>query len=401
MKQTRKWMLLLCLLVMAAITFPAARAGAAVSAGTQTAAAAVDKTGVYKQADGKYHYYLKGVEQKNFTGFYTSAVNGKVFYIVKGVWASGTNAVVKRTTDNKWVYVKGGYFQKDFTGFYTSATNGKVFYIVKGVWASGTNAVIKRTTDNKWVYVKGGYFQKDFSGFYTSPTNGRVFYIVKGVWASGTNAVVKRTTDNKWVYVKGGYFQKDFSGFYTSASNGKVFYIQKGIWQSGTTALVKQTTDNKWVYVKGGYFQKDFSGIYTSAAGSAFYLEKGIWQSSYSGTKTYSGQVYTLAGGKVTKVAKPSPVTKGIAVLGDMKFYRGEKATVSIQGTPNVRYTITVYYKSGASEAAGLEPKYADAQGYVSWTWKVGANTTPGEWPIIIQGSNGERIEKYITVLRK
>ena len=306
------------------------------------------RNGLYKHADGQHHLWIKGVEQKKYTGFYTSEKNGKVFYVVNGIWASGTTAVVKRAADNKWVYVKGGCFQKDFTGFYTSPKNGNVFYIVKGVWASGTNAVVKRSTDNKWVYVKGGYFQKNltgfytspkngntfylvkgvwsndttavvkrtadnkwvyvksgyfqknFTGFYTSPKNGKVFYIVKGIWASGTNAVIKRPSDNKWVYVKGGYFQKDFSGFYTSPKNGNVFYIVKGEWSSGTTGVIKNPTDNKWVYVKGGYFQKDFTGIYASPQNGKYYVLKGVWQNSFSGQKTFNGITYTIRNGKVS-----------------------------------------------------------------------------------------------------
>jgi hypothetical protein len=45
-----------------------------------------------------------------------------------------------------------------------------------------------------------------------------------------------------------------------------------------------------------------------------------------------------------------------------------------------------VYYKT-KSTAAGLGPKTADASGDVSWTWKVGASTTPGTWRIVVTAS--------------
>jgi competence protein ComEC len=63
---------------------------------------------------------------------------------------------------------------------------------------------------------------------------------------------------------------------------------------------------------------------------------------------------------------------------------RNSYATLAIKTVPGAECTITVLYKSGSSVAAGLGPKVADAQGGVSWRWKVGGNTTPGTWKIII-----------------
>ncbi len=65
----------------------------------------------------------------------------------------------------------------------------------------------------------------------------------------------------------------------------------------------------------------------------------------------------------------------------------GESATLEAQTTPGADCDITVYYKSGPSTASGLYPKTADSDGYVSWTWKVGTNTTPGSWRIVVSAS--------------
>lgn len=67
----------------------------------------------------------------------------------------------------------------------------------------------------------------------------------------------------------------------------------------------------------------------------------------------------------------------------------GEDATLNAKVEPGAEATIRVFYKSGASNAAGLEAKKADGQGHVSWTWKVGSKTTPGEWKIEVS-SGGE-----------
>ncbi len=57
---------------------------------------------------------------------------------------------------------------------------------------------------------------------------------------------------------------------------------------------------------------------------------------------------------------------------------RGQKATVEIIGKPSTEYTINVIYSSGPSQASGLEPATSDENGYVFWTWKVGASTALG-----------------------
>lgn len=76
---------------------------------------------------------------------------------------------------------------------------------------------------------------------------------------------------------------------------------------------------------------------------------------------------------------------------------RNEKATVAIIGQAGVTYDIDVYYKSGESSAKGLEDQIADADGFVSWTWKVGASTAAGTYRIVVTGG-GETQTVYFTV---
>lgn len=75
----------------------------------------------------------------------------------------------------------------------------------------------------------------------------------------------------------------------------------------------------------------------------------------------------------------------------------GAIATIVVQGKTGEQYSIIVNYKSGPSTAAGLETKLADASGRISWTWKVGAKTTPGNWGIVISG-DGKVANTLITV---
>ncbi len=64
-------------------------------------------------------------------------------------------------------------------------------------------------------------------------------------------------------------------------------------------------------------------------------------------------------------------------------------ATIQIQTSPGAKCSITVQYKSGPSKAKGLYPQTADGRGRIAWRWRVGSNTTPGRWPIVVRCERG------------
>jgi len=68
-----------------------------------------------------------------------------------------------------------------------------------------------------------------------------------------------------------------------------------------------------------------------------------------------------------------------------------QMATVEAKVSSGAAASIRVNYKGGASSASGLEDKKADAEGFVSWSWKVSPNTSPGTWSIVVT-CNGESI---------
>ena len=78
--------------------------------------------------------------------------------------------------------------------------------------------------------------------------------------------------------------------------------------------------------------------------------------------------------------------------------YPGTRPTVKIKGRPYTTYDISVIYSSGASKAAGLEPKQSNAEGYVTWSWKVGTNTYSGSYPIVVTG-DGQEAKIYFEIL--
>ena len=77
---------------------------------------------------------------------------------------------------------------------------------------------------------------------------------------------------------------------------------------------------------------------------------------------------------------------------------QGNQATITIKGTEGVEYNIEVYYKSGPSKAAGLEPKVAGSDGLITWSWKVGSRTSEGTYPIVVTGGGKELEVKFKVV---
>lgn len=74
-----------------------------------------------------------------------------------------------------------------------------------------------------------------------------------------------------------------------------------------------------------------------------------------------------------SETAKAEPEVKLVSVISPIDA--GEIQTLTIIGKPDTEYVIHVIYKSSVSKADGLEKKKSDANGNVSWTWKVGTNT--------------------------
>lgn len=74
---------------------------------------------------------------------------------------------------------------------------------------------------------------------------------------------------------------------------------------------------------------------------------------------------------------------------------RGGKATIAIKGIPNTLYSIKVKYSSGYSSAKGLVDTMSDGEGNCSWSWRIGAKTSPGEYDIIISDGTNSYIIKF------
>ena len=77
----------------------------------------------------------------------------------------------------------------------------------------------------------------------------------------------------------------------------------------------------------------------------------------------------------------------------------GSSATLTAGVLPRtVSCAITVSYKSGPSQAAGLAPERPSLAGRVSWTWKVGSRTTSGRWPIVVACGAAGTMKTFLEV---
>ncbi len=77
----------------------------------------------------------------------------------------------------------------------------------------------------------------------------------------------------------------------------------------------------------------------------------------------------------------------------------GKDATIAVQTSPRAACKITVQYESGPIKAKALGAKTADAKGNVKWTWRVGAKTKKGTWPITVSCSQKGQQAKLETAL--
>jgi len=78
---------------------------------------------------------------------------------------------------------------------------------------------------------------------------------------------------------------------------------------------------------------------------------------------------------------------------------RGTDATLQMTGRPLTEYTASVMFRTGPSTAGGLGAATSDEDGNITWTWRVGSNTTPGAYAITVEGDD-EVFVVYFTVVQ-
>ncbi|CAM4313232.1 TadE/TadG family type IV pilus assembly protein [Paenibacillus alkaliterrae] len=77
-------------------------------------------------------------------------------------------------------------------------------------------------------------------------------------------------------------------------------------------------------------------------------------------------------------------ITLQIVAIEPAPLRPGRKAAVIVKTAPGASISLSVMYKSGSSKAKHLGEAIADSMGYVTWTWHVSGNTTPGIWQLTV-----------------
>ena len=89
------------------------------------------------------------------------------------------------------------------------------------------------------------------------------------------------------------------------------------------------------------------------------------------------------AGAAVTRVSFTSTVNAN------------DYATLTVKVSPSARCTIKVVYDTTVSRARGLGAKTGAT---ATWRWKVGSNTHPGSWPVIVDCGKSGRLALRLRV---
>jgi hypothetical protein len=76
----------------------------------------------------------------------------------------------------------------------------------------------------------------------------------------------------------------------------------------------------------------------------------------------------------------------------------GSDASLTVKVSPRARCRIQVIYDTVISSAKGLGAK---SGGTITWRWRVGSNTHPGSWPVVIDCGKSGKLKTKIRVLAR
>jgi hypothetical protein len=100
---------------------------------------------------------------------------------------------------------------------------------------------------------------------------------------------------------------------------------------------------------------------------------------------------------------RPPPPALTVVITSLPATGQGNAVSATARTLPRASCSIEVVYKSGPSQARGLDPKTASSGGDdVAWTWLVGTRTTPGKWPVTVTCAKAgatKSATRYLTVI--
>ena len=150
---------------------------------------------------------------------------------------------------------------------------------------------------------------------------------------------------------------------------------------SATGAYVTDA-DHGWMEIHPAWFINGHGSANYTASAAAASVQTGL---SGNGDDEGTGLQTTT---KYAPAIHQSSTTSGLSLVRfTQDVTPGEYASITVHGVPGTTASITVVYKSGPSHASGLVPEPVGTSGNVTWQWKVGTHTTPGNWLVNVEDS--------------
>lgn len=105
-------------------------------------------------------------------------------------------------------------------------------------------------------------------------------------------------------------------------------------------------------------------------------------------TTTYIQRTPTEAAAQSVPRAKPKVTIESFSA----QTSPGKAVVLTARTSPEIDCTIKIMYGKDNTPAtsAGLEPKKSDADGVVTWKWKVQSNMPIGKWPTKVSCGDAE-----------
>ncbi|QQE80424.1 hypothetical protein [Alicyclobacillus sp. SO9] len=151
------------------------------------------------------------------------------------------------------------------------------------------------------------------------------------------------------------------------------------------TGAVVDDKDHGWNEVHPAWLVNGKGKLSYTKAAARKSVVTGICGNGDSDCPTSSSSSSSGSSNTTSKSNTTSSSTGNLTIVSSsLTRNPGQYASIKVKTKPNVQGTIEVDYSSGPSHSSSLNPKTADPNGYITWTWKVGSRTTPGNWPVTI-----------------
>lgn len=176
-------------------------------------------TGLHKDDDGVYRYYVNGELQKDYTGLIED--NKEKYLVVEGTLATDVNGLWYSDVDKVWYFFVEGHVRSDYSG--TVLYDGEWFYVSNGKLDEAVNGLVAYN-GGTFLFVEGR-LRTDVSGLWQDINNPDDWYFLALGQVQNQYTGVAMY-DGGFFVVENGKFDKDYNG--TIEYDGETFKVVGG-----------------------------------------------------------------------------------------------------------------------------------------------------------------------------